>query len=205
MMDLDRALADISVIRGQIARAATFYGYGPATVAATGGLAVLAAVIQGHWLSDPGRNTNAYLGLWVATAVLSALLMGTDMVTRARRVHSGLAEEMIWAAVEQMLPALAAGVLVTAVLVRFVPESLWMLPGLWQILFSLGLFPSGRFLPRGIFCVGVWYLATGLACLVFAAGPYAFSPWAMGIPFGIGQLAAAAVLHWRVGDGDEPA
>ena len=90
-------------------------------------------------------------------------------------------------------------VLITFVLFRFAPQSLWMLPGLWQIVFSLGFLASCRLLPRPMFAVGVWYLATGPACLAFANGVHAFSPWAMAIPFGVGQLAMAGVLHWSVG------
>jgi len=40
---------------------------------------------------------------------------------------------------------------------------------------------------------GVWYLLTGLACIAMG-GDRAFSPWAMGLPFGAGQLLVAAVL-----------
>jgi hypothetical protein len=33
---------------------------------------------------------------------------------------------------------------------------------------------------------------------VLARGLHAFSPWAMGLTFGIGQLLAAAVLYWNL-------
>ena len=92
------------------------------------------------------------------------------MVARSRRIHSGLADEMIHAATEQFIPAGVAGALLTVVLFRFAPESLWMLPGLWQIVFSLGVFASCRSLPRPMFAVGVWYLAAGLASLALANG-----------------------------------
>jgi hypothetical protein len=47
-----------------------------------------------------------------------------------------------------------------------------------------------------MFGVGVWYLAAGLTCLMIESGPGVLSPWAMGIPFGIGQLLVAAVLRY---------
>ncbi len=203
--DLDAALTHITAIRHQMARSAEFRGYGPATLAATGVFAALAAGGQARWLAHPENDVVSYLALWVTTAALSVALIGFEMVARSRRVHTGLAEEMIATAVEQFLPAAAAGTLVTAVLFRFAPENLWMLPGLWQILFSLGVFASCRFLPRPIFAVGVWYLTTGLACLAFASGAQAFSPWAMGIPYGVGQLLCAALLLQHldeVGDGE---
>lgn len=205
MRDLDKALAEIAAIRSQIARGTEFHGYGPATLAATGALAMLAAVAQSLWLGDPAADIARYLAFWVVTAALSLALIGLEAITRSRRAHSGLADEMLWTAVEQFLPAAAAGVLVTAVLLRFAPEALWMLPGLWQVVFSLGVFASCRFLPPRLFLVGIWYLATGLACLAFASGEHAFSPWAMGVPYGIGQLLAAILLQrsLRGDDGQE--
>jgi hypothetical protein len=195
MRDLDKALADITAIRSQMARGAEFRGYGPATVAATAGLAVIAAVAQAIWLPVPAGNPFAYAMLWGATAVVSFTMIGFEMVARTRRIHSGLADEMIHAATEQFIPAGVAGLLLTVVLFQYAPQSLWMLPGLWQIVFSLGLFASCRLLPRPMFAAAVWYLAAGLASLAFANDAHAFSPYAMAIPYGAGQLLIALVLY----------
>jgi hypothetical protein len=106
-------------------------------------------------------------------------------------------------AVEQFVPCIAAGGLLTIVLVRSAPEASWMLPGLWQIMYSLGIFASCRLLPRPTFSVAVFYLLTGLTTLLVAKGDAAFSPWAMGLPFGIGQSMAAAILYWTLECRDE--
>ena len=87
MPDLDKALADITAIRSQLARGTEFRGYGPMTVAATGVLAVLAGALQALWLPDPAANPSAYLALWVATAALAVALIGIEMVARSRRIH----------------------------------------------------------------------------------------------------------------------
>jgi len=135
------------------------------------------------------------LGLWYSTAFVSVALAAIQMYTRSRRIHSGLSDEMIHMAVEQFLPAIGAGVLLTLVLLRTVPALGWMLPGLWQITFSLGIFASCRFLPRPIVAAGVWYLLTGLLC-VGLGGNRALSPWAMAIPFGAGQMLVAGILFF---------
>ena len=194
--DLHKALAEIHSIRGHLARDAEFRGYGPTTLAATGALALLAAVSQTHWVKDPQREISVYLTIWVATAAASLAIISFEAVTRARRVHSGLAMEMILCALAQFLPAIVAGLMLTVVLVRAAPQSLWMLPGLWQVLFSMGVFSSSRFLPRPMFAVGVWYLAAGLACLALVGAERSFSPWVMGIPFGIGQILVSLVLQF---------
>jgi hypothetical protein len=115
------------------------------------------------------------------------------MYTRTRRIHSGMADEMIRMAAEQFLPSVGAGGLVTLVLVHYVPAAVWMLPGIWQVIFSLGVFSSCRFLPRPMAAAGVWYLLTGLACIALADSR-ALSPWAMGIPYGGGQSLVAGIL-----------
>ncbi|ACA15035.1 conserved hypothetical protein [Methylobacterium sp. 4-46] len=198
--DLDRALADIVAIRSQIARDTHFRGLGPATIAATGGIALLAAGLQALWLMPVGAL--AYLLYWIAVAALAVALIGAEAVTRSRRLHSGLADAMIGSAVEQFLPALAAGALVALVLVRVAPDSLWLLPGLWQVFVSLGLFAATRTLPRAVSLAGAWYLLAGLAGLVVAAGTRDLSPWAMGLPFGIGQVLLALILHLTCRDAD---
>lgn len=202
MKDLDRALAEIAAIRSQMARGTEFRGYGPVTVAATGCLAIVAAVIQALWLPDPASDVFSYVSLWVITAASSAVLIGMEMVARSRRIHSGMADAMILAATEQFVPAGVAGALLTFVLLRFAPASLWMLPGLWQIIFSLGFLASCRSLPRPMYAVGVWYLVAGLTGLVLASDGHGFSLWAMAIPFGIGQFLMAAILYLSAGEND---
>jgi len=203
MNDFQKALGDISSIRRQMARSTEFRGYGPATLASTGVFAVLAAGIQAVRLPDPANHISVYLGIWILTAVLSAAVIGTQMHARTRRIHSGLADEMIRMAVEQFLPSVVAGALITIVLMRYVPGALWMLPGIWQVIFSLGVFSSRRFLPRPILAAGVWYLLTGLICIA-VGDSRALSPWAMGIPYGAGQLLVAGILLFTTQeDGNE--
>jgi hypothetical protein len=207
MQDLRKALADIDAIKGQVARATVFHGYGPATVALTGIVAIAAAVFQALWLDNPRHQTAGFLTIWIGVALISAVLIGGETVTRSRRLHSNLADEMIYAAIEQLIPVAVAGGLLTFVLVRFAPDAAWMLPGLWQILFSLGVFASCRLLPKSLFAAGAWYLTTGLVCI--AAGPEGnswtpspWSPWSMGLPFGVGQLLMAGILYRALGGSD---
>jgi len=196
VINLDKALAEISAIRSQIASGTEFRGYGPASVAASGVLALLVAAIQAYWPMRLNHDFLSYSTVWIATAAISLTLTGSETVLRARRVHTSFANEMIYHAAEQFLPALTAGMLLTVVMMRFAPHSVGMLPGLWQVIFSLGVFTSCRFLPRQMFLVGMWYLAAGVICVAVGAGEGSLSPWVMGVPFGVGQLLVAAVLQF---------
>lgn len=195
MDELSKALSDIRRIRQQVAESTEFRGYGPATVAGTGLLAAIAALGQSKWLPDPGGHHSAFLGLWIGTAAVAVALISCEMYARTRRMQSGMADAMIRTAAEQFLPAVAAGILLTVALMRYVPGSFWMLPGLWQVIFSLGVFASCRFLPRPMIVAGAWYLITGLV-LISLADDRAISPRAMGIPYGVGQTLVAMILLW---------
>ena len=202
MRDVDKALDHILEIRSQIAAGTSFRGYGPAALAATGGLALAAATAQTLWLRDPTGHPLVFLEGWVATAVLSVAITGVEMLRRSRRHHHGLSDAMIWNAVEQFLPAGVAGAALAAVIIRFAPENLWMLPGLWQILVSLGIFASARSLPRTMALAGGWYLVAGVGVLMLSSAHHTFSPWSMGAPFAIGQLLMAAILRLASGESD---
>lgn len=203
MTDLDKALADIFAIRSQIAAGTAFRGYGPAAVAVTGGLAFMTTLIQFLWLDDPTVHPVEFFSLWAATACVSAALIWIEMRARSRRHHSGLADAMVQQAVEQFLPAGAAGTAFAVLLWMSAPETLWMLPGLWQVLVGIGVFASVRSLPRTVAVAGAWYFVAGFTVLLLGSHSHALSCWTMGVPFVIGQLLLATLLHFASGETDD--
>src|SRR4051812_20668938 len=136
-MELRDALTQISEIRRQVARTEVFRGYRAMPVAFSGFLALSAGAIQANWINSPAEQIPAYLALWIGAAIVSAIGAGTEMTLRARQTSSPWRRAITWLAVEQFLPCILAGGLVTFVLVRAAPENLWLLPGLWQIFYSL--------------------------------------------------------------------
>jgi hypothetical protein len=197
-VELREALSQIAEIRARAAAAERFRGYRSVPVGTSGGLAVLAALFQHLLIPDPAVNVNGYLFLWVMTAVIGAAAAGSGLLFRHWSARHPLSRELTLLAVGQFVPCLAAGALVTLAIARHTPESAWVLPGLWQVIFSLGMFASCRLLPRATVGVAIFYLLAGTLNLAVAGGPAAFSPWAMGLPFGIGQVAMALVLYWNL-------
>ena len=194
-MELKEALVQITEIRTQMARTEVFRGYRAMPAAFSGLVALTAATLQVLVIRDPVQQYPAYLVLWIGSAVVSGASAVMEMMIRARNARSELTREQTALALEQFFPCLAAGGLTTLVVVRSSPALVWILPGLWQIFYSLGIFATCRLLPRPMSAVAVFYAATGLTTLAVAQGDWALSPLAMGGPFGVGQLLAAAVLH----------
>jgi hypothetical protein len=195
-MELRDALSQIAAIRQSAAAAERFRGYRALPVGATGGLAGLAALAQPHLVPDPAADLPGYLALWLVTAAGGVGVAGWGVWQRLRSAIDPVGRDLTRLAVGQFAPCLAAGLLVTIAVAGHAPDAGRLLPGLWQVLFSLGVFASCRLLPPAVLWVGVFYLLAGTANLARPGG--GFGPWAMGLPFGLGQLATAGVLYWHL-------
>lgn len=200
MKDIDRALADISDMRSQLAAGTMFRGFGPAVMALSGGLAALAAICQSVWPSLLAADHTTYVLTWLVTAALAASLISAEVYARSHRHHGGLADAIVLNAFEQFLPAGFAGLAITMVIWKFTPDALWTLPGLWQVFLALGIFAGARSLPRPVRWIGAWYFVSGCTVLMLASSATHLSPWLMGLPFMVGQLALAGVLHFAYGE-----
>jgi hypothetical protein len=194
-MQLDEALRQISDIRQQMARSEVFRGYRSITVGFSGVAALSAAALQPLWVASPEIELGRYLALWLGVAAASLIVAGTEMYWRARRAGPGLAREQALLAVEQFLPCIVVGALLTFCIYRSAPHVAWMLPGLWSLIFGLGIAALYRSLPRQVFWVGSFYIFCGCGCLLWGRGENELSPWQMGISFGGGQLLGAAILY----------
>lgn len=202
MIEIDKALADIGDIRSRLAAGTMFRGFGPAVIAVTGGMGLALGWLQGSGLWA-GPDPFVFLTPWVAVAIVASVLIGVEMRARTRRHHGGLADAMVINAVEHFLPFGAAGAMACGIILRFAPDIAWVLPGLWQIILSLGLFASLRFLPRGIAAAAAWYFLAGAVVLIQGCEARVLSPSAMALPFGFGQLFLAVILRVTQGGEDD--
>jgi hypothetical protein len=197
-MDLHEALSQIHEIREQVARTETFRGYRAAPVAFSGIVACLAASLQPWVVADPAQNSALYLGWWVGAALLSMAVTGIVMYWHCLKSPHPLTKPNTILAIGNFAPSVVAGGLVAIVLFQSFPQALWLMPGLWSIFFSLGIFASYRLLPKATFWVGVYYMIAGILCMIWAREEFAYSAWAMGVPFGVGQMLSAAILYWTL-------
>ena len=76
MHNVDKALADISEIRSQMAAGRMFRGFGPAVVALTGVFAALLTSAQMFWPDALAPTDLALLGWWIFAAFLSIIFIG---------------------------------------------------------------------------------------------------------------------------------
>ena len=192
-MELNQALHEIADIRAQVARTAVFRGYRSPTVAISAGIALVAGVLQWAFIDDPLAMLDGYLKLWTAAAACSIGTTGVGMIAHLRRSRSALTLQHTRAAIERFIPCLAVGAAVTVAIAHRAPEAAWMLPGLWCLIFSLGIFASGSLLPRAMAVVAAYYFMCG--SFLLGCGVSALAPWTMGLVFGVGQFSTAGILY----------
>lgn len=192
-MHLDRALAQLSEIHAQVLQGSVYRGYSARASGVTAGIALVGAVAQDRVL--PAAGAEGFALYWSTLAVACAMVAALDpFLWRSARTESSRRTVTV---VLQLLPALLVGAALPWLLLRSVPAAVPMLPGLWAIVFGLGILASRPYLPRAIGWVGLYYLLVGSA-LLLRAEPGPLSGWSVGAPFALGQTAAAAVLWFQL-------
>lgn len=200
--DVSRALAQLDEIHTRLARSEVYRGWRSLPVALSGLVGIAAAVWQQLRVSaDP----IAWTMFWLSVAV-GALLVGCAAIARRYLREESLTErhrtEQVLA---QFLPALVIGACATIGLVRVNPALATCLPGIWAMVFALGIFSARPYLPVAASFVSAYYALAGALMLWFGGTatvpennmPALYS-WMVGGVFSAGQFLAAAVLYWSL-------
>lgn len=197
-MRLDKALEQISEIHEHLAKANVYRGYRAFPAALSGVLALVAALVQPLLVpSDPV----SFVVYWTVVAIVAFLISVVGVMRNYIRDSDEHNRRRTFLVFGQLVPSLCVGVVVTiAFLVPRDKSALAFLPGIWALLYGLGLASSRPFLPRMIGWGALFYLLCGCYLLRRAAafGIAGLSPWEVAFPFGVGQILGAAILYWNL-------
>jgi hypothetical protein len=196
MTDVTRALKQIAEIHEHLARGEVYRGWRSVPVALSGVVGLAAA----GWQSAAPRPFEpwSFTAYWMAVASLAIVVGCAEIAWHYLRHSTATERRQSRRVFGQFLPALVAGAGVTLAFVRLSPTLVVLLPGLWALLFGVGVFAARPYVPRASGWVALYYWAAGLALLWSARDIGTLSPWAVGGTFGVGQLFAAAVLYWNL-------
>lgn len=190
-MELRDAVDQITRIRTQLAATEELRSLSAWPVLVSVAAALAAAVVQILYVPEPLATPVAYLALWSVAALCGAGAAALAVAVRVRRMASRHEVATAWQALRALAPALAAGGCLSVAVVWRAPAELALLPGLWQMLYAVGLCAAHRLLPGPAYAIAGFFAVAGLTNL--ALGAAALSPWAMLVPFVVGQgLVAGA-------------
>jgi len=197
-MEIHKALNQISEIHEHLSRSEVYRGYRSVPIALSGILALAAAAAQPRFggFSTP----EGFLYYWMAVGVVASLLAGGGIIYNYAKEKNPRVRRITRTVVGQLFPCLIAGVAICAPLLTMEDKGVFIqfLPGLWAILFSVGVFASRPYLPRMIGWVALFYLIAGTILLFLAPTGKSLSPWGMGLTFGFGQIFGAVILYWNL-------
>lgn len=193
-MELQDALARLSIIHDQVAKSEMYRGYRAWSIGASGILCIAAAALQPVWVDSPQR----FVLFWCAVAIACAMVAASEIAINYFGESDPYHRQTTRRVVGQLVPCLVAGGAVTLALLRTTPETAALLPGLWAVIFGLGGFASRPYLPRATGYVALSYLIAGSWLLMRARLGVLPSPWTVGLTFGLGQLASAVVFYWNL-------
>ena len=159
-MQIHEALDKLDLIHDHIARAEVYRGFRVPTVAAVGVLGLFAAAVQ------PFLSEIPFVWYWIAVAVACGTL-GSAATLHAHFYHEDdFARRHTRRVMAQFAPCILAGGAVTLGVARL-PDLVGLLPGLWAIIFGLGLVAARPYLPPAIGVVGFGYILAGTALTLF--------------------------------------
>jgi hypothetical protein len=195
-MRLDEALSDVDVIRGQLDKLPTVTCYRAATIGVSGCLAILASVWQPDFFrssSDPGLS---FLLYWTCVASACVVVIAVEMGWRYLTTATARQRKTTRQSLMEFCPSLIVGAMLGLLFATQLRSHVALLPGLWAIIFGLGVLATINRLPRGGIWIAVHYFASGFLCMKLATDEQALASWTMASTFGIGQLWSAVILHF---------
>ena len=199
-VNLNQALSDIAAIREQIGRAESYRGFRSLTVGLSALFVVTGGCLQQIWIEYPEQQPLEFLRLWIVVALLSGVACTVEMLLRNRASNSPVTGKLHRSLITQTMPSVLVGAVVTIAIYKasFSNETLiHLLPGVWAMLYGLGLWSCGSNLPRLAHVATVYFLVAGAITLLLNSYSSVLHSAEMVILFGVGQLLLSAALFWK--------
>ncbi|MFH0793053.1 MAG: hypothetical protein V2A74_03370 [bacterium] len=195
-MELSKAVSQIQEIHEHLAKGEVYRGFRAPPLAASGVCALIAPMLQPHM--TPAGDPVAEIVYWVGVAAVAGLIGGIEIFYNYLFREDSFSRRRTRKVLGQFLPCLMAGAAITAAVVRADAGAIPFLPGIWALLFGLGIFAARPYLPRATGWVALFYFCAGCVMLLAVGGGTEFSHWGLGVTFGVGQIAGAIVLYWNL-------
>ncbi len=189
-MEVRDALDQLDRIHDQLTKGEVYRGFRVPTVALVGVVGLVAAVAQ-SWIV-PVDDASAFVWYWSAIGAAGALV-GLGAAIRSYLFREDDFERRRTRRVMgQFLPCVLAGGLFTLALGR-TDSNVQLLPGVWAVVFGLGIIAVRPHLPRAVGVIGLAYVLVG--GLLLAWMPKELPGWSVGGVFGVGHLITAIALR----------
>jgi hypothetical protein len=185
----DRAMDNLRYIRETMERASSFTavpGWGQVAVGVTALIATYVGARQ--------PTARAWLGTWLAEAVIALLIAGWLIDRKARKTGVPLLSGPGRKVAFSLSPPMIVGALLTVVL--FQSGLTRIIPGMWLLLYGTGVVAGGMFSVSVVPVMGICFIVLGAAALFV---PPAWGNWFMAGGFGGLHIIFGAIIARKYG------
>jgi hypothetical protein len=183
-----RAIENLSYIRKTMELSGTF-----TAVSGWGGILMGLIALGAAALARQQESVAAWLAIWLAAAVVSAVVAGAAIIHKARAASTSAVRGPGRKFVLNFCPAIVAGAVLTVALYQAgLTEAL---PGVWLLLYGTGVVTGGAFSVRVVPVTGLVFMLLGALAL---AWPQAGN-LLMAAGFGGAHIVCGAIIARRYG------
>jgi hypothetical protein len=140
------------------------------------------------------RTINGWLAVWLAEALVAFTIALFTMQRKACRQGTDLLSTAGRRLLMGMLPAVAAGGVLTAAIVW--DGSTRLVPGVWLLLYGIGVVQAGAFSARAVPAMGIVFVVLGAIALPM---PWMWANIALAAGFGLAHIVFGAFVARRYG------
>lgn len=170
----ERAMEDLRFIRRTMERSSSF-----TAVPGWGGVAIGAVALPAAWIASLQPTPARWLAVWMATAVVAAVIAAGTLALKARRFGAPLATGPGRKFLMSFLPPVGVAVALTVAL--FPHGATALLPGLWMLAYGAAVISAGTFSVGAVPLMGIGFMWLGT--LALATPPAWANAW-MALGFG---------------------
>jgi hypothetical protein len=185
----DRAMDNLRYIRETMERASAF-----TAVPGLGQVAIGVTAIAAAYLAARQSTPRAWLGVWLAEAIISLLIAGWLMDRKARALGVPLLSGPGRKVAFSLSPPMIVGALLTVALFR--AGLVKLIPAVWLLLYGTGVVTGGMFSVSAVPVMGVCFMLLGAVGLFV---PARFGDWLMAAGFGGLHIVFGSIIARRYG------
>jgi len=185
----DRAMDNLRYIRETMERASAF-----TAVPGWGQVAIGVSALAATYVAARQPTARAWLGVWVAEALISLLIAGWLMDRKARALGTPLLSGPGRKVAFSLSPPMIVGALLTVVL--FQAGLTKTIPAIWLLLYGTGVVTGGMFSVSVVPVMGLCFMVLGGVAL-FA--PADWGNWLMAAGFGGLHIIFGTIIARKYG------
>ncbi len=183
------AMDNLRYIREAMERAGSF-----TAVPGWGGVAMGVVALAAGAVAGGQREPAAMLGVWLIAGVAAAAIGVATTLWKARRAEAPVLSGPARKFALGFAPPVAAGAALTLALYQ--AGMLWLIPGVWLLLYGTAVVAGGVFSVRPVPAMGLCFMAAGAAALF---GPAEWGNWFLTAGFGGIHIVFGVLIARRYG------